>query len=302
MRSLQIFRATTAAALLISLISVAGCGSSGGTTGPITPPTLSLRQALNAALPATVYLPVELDTTASILVTLHMNGIKGAGAAFINGTSLVDGGNVWIRTLNAGAVDSVQLAKTVAGSGTLIIYSTLTGSPPPTVNIAFDGTSYHVFRVSGAGTIGGFVDSVKSVDDIDVSAPADNATLPRSGGLTVTWSDAGADANVKVAVKVVAANDSTKQTAATVVPDPDGTAVIPAAQLNTLPPGGAKLAVSRYRLAYKTDGGHNTGFACETITVLNLTLTTPMLPSLTATRARTAETRRASRGIPATGN
>ena len=293
MRFRQTFRALSVAALLTSMFFTAGCGKSDGPTTPITPPTLSLRQALNAALPATVYLPAELDTTASILVTLHLNGFKGAGAAFVSGTHLVDGGNVWIRTLDAGVVDSLQLSKTVAGGGALIVYSTLLGAPPISANIAFDGVSYHVFHVSGAGTIGAFIDSVQSVDDIEVSSPADNATLPRSGGLTVNWSDAGADANVKVAVMVVAALDSTKRTAATVVPDPDGTAFIPAAQLSALPPGGAKLAVCRYRLVYKNAGGHNTGFACETVTVLNLTLTQPMFAAGTA---------RAISRVPGSGN
>ena len=258
---------------LLALLIASGCGKSSSPTGPITPRTLSLRQALNAALPATVPVPANLDTTASVLVTLHLpGGFKGAGAAFLNNGSLVSAGNVWIRTFNAGALDSVQLAQTVAGGGTLIIYSTLTGAPPPTVNIAFDGIAYHAFRVGGAGAIAAFVDSAQSVDDINLASPAVDTTITRSSGLTVAWSDGGSDPTVKVAVTVVANSDTTLRASAALAVDSDGTAQVSAAALGALPPGGAKLSVARYRLVYKMAGGRNTGFACETIEVRNLTL------------------------------
>jgi hypothetical protein len=257
------------ALVLLALLPLGGCGGKSSPTAPGPIQTLSLRQALDAALPSIVPVPVNLDTTASVLVTLHVPGLKGAGAAFVNNGQLVDAGGVWIHSA---AVDSVQLAKTVAGSGTLIIYSTLTGAPPPNVNIAFDGLAYHVFRVGGSISVPAFADSVKSVDDLNVSAPLDNATVPGSGALTVTWSDAGTDTSVKVVATVIANSDTTRKAAAAAVPDPDGTVQIPAVAMMHLPPGPARLSVARYRLVYKTAGGRNTGFACETIDVRNLIL------------------------------
>jgi hypothetical protein len=258
---------------LFALLIASGCGKSSPTGPNGVIPTLSLRQALNAALPAIVPVPANLDTTASVLVTLHVpGGLKGAGAAFLNNGSLVSAGNVWIRTFTGGALDSVQLAQTVAGAGTLIIYSTLTGAPPPVVNIPFDGNAYHVFRVSGSTAIPAFVDSAKSVDDLNLASPLADTTITRSTGLTVSWSDGGSDPTVKVAVTVIANSDSTLKASAALALDSDGSAQVSAAALGHLPPGGARLSVARYRLVYKVAGGRNTGFGCETVEVKNLTL------------------------------
>ena len=277
-----IFQVPNAAvALVLVPLIVTGCSSGGGPTAPPAPaPTLTLRQALNASLPATVTVPANLDTTASLLVTLHMpDDLKAAGAVFLSGGRLVDAGSVWIHTFKvSGEIDSVQLMQTSAtvGGNALLLYSTLAGTPggppPPPVRIAFDGIANHVFRVVGSIVVTGFVDSVQSVDDLNVSAPAAAAAVPRSSPLTVSWSDPGSDASVKVSATVISDADTTNKSAFAVVDDPTGTAVIPAVLLGGLPAGSARLAVTRYRLVYKIAGGKSVGFACESIDVRAITL------------------------------
>jgi len=260
-------------AVLPLLVLSSGCGSSGGNpTAPGTPTSFTLRQMMTAAVPATVTVPSDIDTTASLLFTLHVYGpLKGAGAAFISGGQLADAGNVWIRE-SGGAFKLLTKSAGVIGVHSYVVYATLAGASPATINIPFDGTAYHVFQVDGSSAIPAFVDSVQSVDDLDVSAPVPGAMVTRASGLQVNWSDPGGDANVKVAATVIANADTTLKAAAAVVGDPAGTVTIPAIELNRLPAGGARLAVARYRMVYKVAGTHLTGFICETLEVRDLTL------------------------------
>lgn len=260
-------------AILLLLIQ-SGCGSSGPTAPPAPVTSLTLRQVLNAVTPAAVHVPANIDTTASLLFSLHLYApLKGAGAAFENG-GLVSAGNVWIRTMNGAALDSTALvqASGIAAGHSYVVYGTMGGTPAVTINIPFDGVAFHVFDVAGSASIPAFIDSIQSVHDIDVTAPIEGAAVTRASGLPVTWGDAGADAAVKVAATVIANSDTTLKAAAAAVDDPTAGLTIPAAALTKLPAGGAKLAVTRYRLVYKSESGHPTGFVCETIEVRNLTL------------------------------
>ena len=153
MRLTMISGRGTLVAGLCALSLLSGCG---GKSGPTTPtgsvPTLTLRQTLEASVPSTVTVPSNLDTTASLLLTLHLGGpVKGAAAAFMNGM-LVDAGKVWIRAFQiSGALDSVELTETsgVISGHAIVVY----GTPVPTLNIPFDGDAYHVFRVAGSTAI-----------------------------------------------------------------------------------------------------------------------------------------------------
>ncbi|MBI1799972.1 MAG: hypothetical protein HYR73_09860 [Candidatus Eisenbacteria bacterium] len=275
-RRLRAFAPWISTAALVGL-GASGCGKSGSTAPPAAPASLTLNQALHAALPATITVPENLDTTASVLVTLHFpEGLKGAGAAFESGGQLVEAGAVWIRTtkLVGGGLDSVQFARTVTSSGghTLIIYSTLATAPPSVVNIPFDGITFHVFRVTGSTSIPAFVDSVRSVDDLNLTAPAEADSVTRSAGLTVSWSDAGSDPTVMVGATVIAGSDSTLRAASDAASDPTGTLLVPAARLMALPAGAARVAVARYRLVYQPEGSLSIGFVCESVEVRNVTL------------------------------
>lgn len=249
-----------------------GCGGS-STAPPAAPSSETLTQALKTVLPATVTVPSNVDTTASLLFTLHIVPAKAAGAAFETGGQLVDAGNAWIRTVSVATLDSVQLTETIAATGgrMITVYGALLGAPG-SHDLPFDGSKFHVFHVAGSAAISAFIDSVKSVDDLDITAPSEGAAIPKSGGLTVTWSDGGADTAVKVAATVIAGTDSTLRAAADVVSDPAGTLQIPAGRLNLLPNGPARLAIARYRLTYSVEGTHAVGMVCETVEVRNVTL------------------------------
>jgi hypothetical protein len=260
------------ALLALTLGIVSGCSS---TSAPkTTVPSETLNQALHTVLPATVTVPSNVDTTASLLFTLHVSPVKAAGAAFETGGQLVDAGNVWIRTVSVATLDSVQLTETIAATGgrMITVYGALLGVPATSHDLPFDGTKYHVFHVAGSTSISAFIDSIKSVHDIDVTAPAENAVIPRSGGLTVTWGDAGADTAVKVVATVIAGTDSTLRAAADVVADPAATLQIPSTRLNLLPNGAARLAIARFRLTYSIEGTHVIGMICETVEVRDITL------------------------------
>jgi hypothetical protein len=267
------------AALVLGALAAfsAGCGKSTSSVTPGTAASLTLRQALNTALPATVFVPANVDTTASLMVTLHLaGGLRGAGAAFMNGPQLWNVGNVWVRTtklLVPAQLDSVLLAITngTFGGNSLVLYSTIGGTSPADLRIPFDGAAYHVFHVSGAAPFSAFIDSVQSVADVNVESPADGDSVTRAGGLTVTWAGP-TDAGVFVTATVIASTDSTVRAAATAVADPAQTAQVPAGQLTHLPAGAARVAVARYRLVYKTDGTQSVGFVTESITVKSVIL------------------------------
>jgi hypothetical protein len=261
------------ALLALTITMLSGCGSS-STSPPATLPSETLNQALKAVLPATVTVPSNVDTTASLLFTLHIAPAKAAGAVFETGGQLVDAGNVWIRTVSVAALDSVQLTETIAATGGHIItvYGALLGVPPTSHDIAFDGIKHHVFHVAGSTAISAFADSIQSVDDLTVTAPSEGMLISKAAGLGVTWSNAGADTAVKVVATVIAGSDSTLRAAADVVADPAGTLNIPAARMNRLPNGAARLAIARYRLTYSIEGARVIGMICETVEVRNLTL------------------------------
>ena len=276
MRHSSILPRFTLGILPLVCFVAAGCSSNSGSTAPpANPPSLSLNQALARAVPSTVTVPTEIDTTASLLFTIHFDGaLKGAGAAFLNGSQLVDAGNVWTRTLNAAVLDSVQLTEVsgVVSGHQLIVYGSMASIPPMMVNIPFDGSTYHVFHVAGSASVAAFIDSMKSVHDLHVNSPAADTTRSRSSDFTVHWDDAGGDAGVKVVATVISGADTTLKAAATMALDSDGAATIPTAALMRLPAGAAKLAIARYRLVYKLIGVRMTGFLCETVVVRNLTL------------------------------
>ncbi len=255
-----------------------GCGKSGGPAAPyVPPPSLTLMQALNAALPATVPIPAGLDTTASLMATLHLPiGLKSADAAFIQSNRLVDAGIVWTRTLKpaSGALDSVQLTKTASalGGSAFLIYTSSLGAAPTDLNVHFDGVMYHVFDVGGSATVPAFIDSVQSVKDLSLTAPNEADVVTRANGLNVTWSDGGTDASVWVVATVIANSDTTLRASAAAVADPAGTLNIPGYAFVRMPAGAARVAVARFRLAYHMIGAIKVGLLCESATVRSLTL------------------------------
>lgn len=263
--SLRIPRVVLAA---LGVLALASCGKSTMSTGPLEPSSLTLGAAIRLFVPPTFTIPANLDTTASLLITTRLDGSKSGLAVFVAYQSLVDAGQVYLRTLKAGASDpdSTMLAKQ-EGTFHSLAYVGYISSPYTTegIKIPFDGVLSHVWNVKGSGLIPAFIDSVKSVTDVTVTAPLDGANVMRSSDLTVSWSDPGSEADVYVGAVVIATSDTTKHVAGNIVLSSAGTLIVPTARLAALPAGNATLAVSRFRLTYKTLGGHPTGFLVEAV-------------------------------------
>ena len=263
--SVRIPRVMTAT---LALLALGSCGKSSKSTAPVVPPSLTLGAAVRLFVPPSFTTPAGLDTTASLLATTSLDGSRTGLAVFVSGARLVDAGQVYLRTLKAGVSDPdsillVKLAGTLQGS-TYVGYVT---SPYTTegIKIPFDGALSHVWNVKGSSAIPAFIDSVQSVTDVTVTAPIDNASVPRSSDLMVTWSDAGSASDVYVGAVVIASSDTTRHVAGNVMLSSAGSLAVPTARLALLPAGNATLAISRFRLVYKTLGGHPTGFLVEAV-------------------------------------
>ncbi len=259
--SLRIPRVAVAA---LAVLTLASCGKSSKSTTPVVLPSLTLGAAIRLFVPASFTTPAGLDTTASLLVTTTLDGSKSGLAVFVSGGRLVDAGQVYLRTLKAGASDPdsillVKLAGTLQGS----TYVGYVSSPYTTegIKIPFDGVLSHVWNVKGSSAIPALIDSVKSVTDVTVTAPIDGANVSRAADLTVSWSGPGSESDVFVGAVVIASSDTTKHVAGNIVLSSAGSLIVPTARLAALPAGNATLAVSRYRLIYK------------------ITLPTPALPT-----------------------
>jgi len=262
------FRFPRVAVAALALLALASCGKSSKSTAPVVPPSLTLGQAVRSFVPISFVTPANLDTTASLLVTTSLDGNKSGIAAFVSGGRLVDAGQVSLRTLKGGVSDPdstilVKLAGTIQGS-TYVAYASVPYAAEG-IKIPFDGVLSHVWNVRGSSAIPAFLDSVQSVKDVDVTAPAEDANVPRASDLTVSWSDAGSAADVFVGAVVIASSDTTKHVAGNAALSSAGSLIVPTARLALLPAGNATLAISRFRLIYKTLGGHPTGFLVEAV-------------------------------------
>ncbi len=263
------------------LVLLGGCGKS--PTTPTTPgvPTgtiTELNAMIERAYPSGSELPSTLDTTANILAGINVDGVRGAVAAFPVRSggflTLSDAGAVTVRTglgatKTATAFDKLQL--NVAGT-IQTIYTTLV-SHPLDLALAFDGTTYHAFTVSGTATVPALTDSVKSVLLPNLSAPASGAAVSRASDLLVSWSDAGTDSTVYMMVFVGSQVDTTKYAAAALVRDLAGSALVPTVQLSLLPNGAARMTVVRFRLVRRDLGGRKLDMISETARRRGLVLT-----------------------------
>ena len=237
-----------------AVLALASCGKSSKSTQPVVLPSLTLGEAVRLFVPPSFTTPANLDTTASLMVTTTLDGTRSGLAVFVSGGRLVDAGQVYLRTLKAGVgdPDSILLTK-LAGTLQGHTYVGYISAPYTAegIKIPFDGVLSHVWNVKGSSAIPAFIDSVKSVTDVTVTTPLDNANVSRAADLTVSWSDPGGESDVYVGAVVIASSDTTKHVAGNVVLSSAGTLTVPTARLAALPAGNATLAVSRYRLIYR---------------------------------------------------
>jgi hypothetical protein len=266
--------ASAACALLLIL---PGCGGGSSPTGPTGPPTGTAAEL--AALIATSFIagtlpPTNVDTTASFLATVNVNGLRASTVLFISPTTgLQDAGTVSVWT---GATANTQTdldKRQLVVSGILqTLYTTVTNHPLG-INLPFDGTSFHRFTVSGSGSVPAFADSVLSVTLPAISAPSPGANVSRASDLTVSWSNAGSDTTIYCLAAVRSQSDSSTIAISTLVRDADGSTVIPAARLGAIPAGSAWLVLARFRLVHHAiSGGRKLDLVCEAVETRAITL------------------------------
>ena len=230
---------------------------------------------ISSTLVAGAVLPTNVDTTASLLGAMNVDGLRAAAALFLSATTgLQDAGTVTVRTGAAlpgaeAALDKLQL--TVMGF-LQSAYTTLPSHPLGVV-LPFDGTSRHRFTVGGSTSVMAFADSVTSVTLPVVSAPSPGATINRATGLAVLWTDAGTDTTLYCLAVVHSLTDSSKIAISDLVRDVDGACAVGSARLSALPAGNARFSLARFRLVHHTAaGGRKVDLVSEAATTRSVTL------------------------------
>lgn len=268
-------RSSTFGALL-ALTLLAGCSSKDNpaSTGPPTGTTADLARLIESAIIPGAVLPTNIDTTASIVFSLNVDGLRGASALFFGGTprSLVSAGTVTVGPIPPGPGTVALSTYELIVQGFLQTVYTTFPSHPAGINLSFDGTTHHRFTTSGTSLFPAMSDSVLSVGLPVISAPAAGASVPRSADLVVNWSNPGTDTTAYVIVAVGSLVDQTKIAVGTLVRDPGGAAVVSPSELGLLPAGAARLSVARFRIAARSVSGHATALICEAAATRGLTL------------------------------
>ena len=207
--------------------------------------------------------PTNIDTTASLVAFMNVNGITGVSAVFVSGSSLLDAGTVTVRTNPTGGdaaeVPLDRLSIPYAGQ-VQYAYSTLP-SHPVGISIPTDGIGYQRITVGGTQAWPAFADSVCSVIEPQLDSPANGSGQSRMVDLTVSWSDPGTDSTVYVLCALISNSDASVLALGTLARDAAGSATIAWSRLVRVPVGAVTLAVTRYRLVYHTVGGWRVGLA-----------------------------------------
>lgn len=263
-------------AALCLAAALAGCGGSGKSVAPPLPyGTLADVRAMvkRTYVPGTV-LPPNADTTARLIAFMNVNGISGAAAVFVSGSSLADAGTVTVRThpLGSGVAEvALDKASLWYDGNRQYAYTTLP-SHPLGLALPEDGIAYQRMTVGGNAGWPTFADSVRSVVVPQLALPGIGSNNLRNLDLQVSWSDPGADSTVYVICALTSEVDSTLSVTGTLARDTAGGAIISYRQLVPLPAGGATLAVTRYRLVYHAVSGHSVGIASTGTTLRHIIL------------------------------
>jgi hypothetical protein len=185
---------------------------------------------------------------------------------FRNGAGWVDAGAVFVRkSLSNSVADSVGLdTESFSYGGAPRVLYTSTLSHPFNLDLTFNASTRHIFGVAGSGAFPAVIDSVISVTMPLLTQPVLHDFYPRAQDLTVSWSNPGADTTVYVTATITSVDDPTKEVQTAVARDLDGQLVIPAAVLQPLF-GHVEVALSRYRLGYRTTAGRRVGVMCSAV-------------------------------------
>lgn len=211
-----------------------GNGGTSGTSNPSGQPVPNMAGDSDGVLATINY---EFET---------MPGFPAAALnmAFAQFGQGVDGGSV--------SVNSNTVGKTSQG-GTTFYISPSPSNPTATLNgVNFDGSN-HNWSVSGNGEVPAINGSVASPRNFSLTVPANNASVSKSGDLTITWNNSSSSS--KVLVVLAAINNSGQYYAAEELND-TGSFTIAASDMSGFS-GDCMLQVVKYNYSSVSAGGKN---------------------------------------------
>ncbi len=168
----------------------------------------------------------------------------------------VDGGNV--------TVNGNDIGKTTSNGNTFYIYPSLTNPTQVLTNVSFNGST-HSWTVSGAGSVPSFSGNVNSPRSFNVTAPAENATITKASGMTVSWDAAGGAQNVLITVVDIS---SSKVVFAEELND-NGSHTFTSAQLADIS-GDAMIQIVKYNYNLVSAGGKDYAIISEIVKTVNV--------------------------------
>ncbi|MCZ7604018.1 MAG: hypothetical protein QY331_06490 [Melioribacteraceae bacterium] len=171
----------------------------------------------------------------------------------------IDGGNV--------SVNGNSLGKTSQGSTTFYMTPSPSNPTQTLTGVSFDGSN-HNWQVSGNGSVPQMSGGVQSPSNFSLTGPANNATVSKSGGINITWSNASNNSNVLV---VLAALDNSGSYYAAEGLSDNGSYTIPAGDISGIS-GQAMLQVVKYNYAPVSAGGKTYYAVAEVVKSVTITV------------------------------
>ncbi len=194
-------------------------------------------------------IPAEAKDADGVLATISYEFQTAPGfppiaivMGFAQFGSGVDGGNV--------TVNGNTLGKTTESGTTFYVTPSRTNPTQSLTGVNFNGSD-HSWQVSGNGDVPQLSGSVKSPSLFTLTAPTNNASITKSEGVEVTWTNPSADSNVLI---VMAALDGSSQYFTSEVLDDDGSHTIAGSDLGNVS-GDAMLQVVKYNYSSISSGG-----------------------------------------------
>lgn len=187
--------------------------------------------------------------------------IAGLPDVSTNAASAIFGDGV-----DAGAVtvNNNQLGKLNAGGKTYYMAPDV-NNPMNVLNLSWGGAN-HSWNVAGANGIPALSGSVKSPNDYSITSPSNNASVTKSSGIQVKWSNTSTTS--KILVQMINLKNNGQAKVYQELTD-NGSYTIPAADLSSFS-GDCQIFVVRYTYNYVTAGGKKYYMVSEIVKSINV--------------------------------
>lgn len=228
--------------LMFSILFLASCSKDENPTEPGDGGTQGTTNKSGQPMPAFA------NDAAGVMATINYEfqtapGFPAANIslAFAQFGDGADAGNV--------SVNGNAIGKTTQSSTTFYVVPS-PSSPTQTLSgVNFNGSN-HSWQVSGGNGIPSMNGSVNSPSNFSLSSPANNASVNKSSGLNVTWTNTSSS---RVLVLLAAINSSNQYYAKDDLDD-NGSFTIPSSELSSFS-GDAMLQVVKYNYSGVSAGG-----------------------------------------------